>query len=156
MSYTTDPNDPRLGHGSDDKPVPMNEVYLVLSEEECAKGFVRSLRRSYLHRGRHVCGQYIPNNDGKLGGQVRVCMLPPDHDGTCGTVSRTFVQPEAARIHEKQLIGGCNEVTQMGLELCETYARKPDFYGSTYCVHCSKHLPVNEFVWCEDGVEVGK
>lgn len=31
---TTDPNDPRLGHGADDKPVPQQEAYLVLSEEE--------------------------------------------------------------------------------------------------------------------------
>lgn len=49
MSLTTDPKDPRLGHGSDDKPVPQNEVYLVLSDEELAKGFVRPVRSSYKH-----------------------------------------------------------------------------------------------------------
>jgi len=51
MGLTTDPNDPRLGHGVDDPqtPVPQHEVYLVLSEEERAKGFVRPLRRSYIH-----------------------------------------------------------------------------------------------------------
>lgn len=49
---TTDPNDPRLKRGSaDDKPVPQNEVYLVLSEEERAKGFIRPVRRSYIHAG---------------------------------------------------------------------------------------------------------
>jgi hypothetical protein len=50
---TTDPNDPRLGYGADDKPVPQQEVYLVLSEEERAKGFVRPYRDSYIHK---TCG----------------------------------------------------------------------------------------------------
>lgn len=50
MSLTTDPKDPRLGHGSDSAPVPQNEVYLVLSEEERAKGFVRPYRDAYRHR----------------------------------------------------------------------------------------------------------
>lgn len=48
---TSDPNDPRLG-----KPLPsgQNEAYLVLSEEERKKGFVRPLRRSYRHA---TCGE---------------------------------------------------------------------------------------------------
>ena len=46
---TTDPTDPRLGHGSDSTPGPQNEVYLVLSEEERAKGFVRPYRDTYYH-----------------------------------------------------------------------------------------------------------
>lgn len=46
---TTDRNDPRLGYGSDDEPVPQNETYLVLSEGERARGFVRPLRTSYVH-----------------------------------------------------------------------------------------------------------
>lgn len=49
MSLTTDPKDPRLGHGSDAAPGPQNEVYLVLSEEERAKGFVRPYRDAYRH-----------------------------------------------------------------------------------------------------------
>lgn len=51
MSLTNDPNDPRLGHGVDDPnvPVPQHEVYLVLSEEERAKGFVRPYRDTYTH-----------------------------------------------------------------------------------------------------------
>ena len=53
MSYTTNPNDPRLGHGSDLEPIPQHEVYLVLSEEELAKGFVRPVRDSYIHK---TCG----------------------------------------------------------------------------------------------------
>lgn len=112
MSLTSDPNDPRLGHGVDDEPRGMNEAYLVLSEEERAKGFVRPLRRSYIHVG--------------LGGT------------------------EANRTGR-----GCGVETRMGLALCETYARQPDFYGATYCVGCSMHLPVAEFVWAEDGQVVG-
>jgi len=46
---TDDPRDPRLGYGSNDAPVPQNETYLVLSEEERAKGFVRPVRRAYMH-----------------------------------------------------------------------------------------------------------
>lgn len=49
MSLTTDPNDPRLTRGVDDKPVPQNDTYLVLSDEERAKGFVRPVRQSYVH-----------------------------------------------------------------------------------------------------------
>lgn len=48
---TTDPNDPRLTRGNDDQPVAQAPVYLVLSEAERAKGFVRPVRRTYVHVG---------------------------------------------------------------------------------------------------------
>jgi hypothetical protein len=47
----TDPRDPRLTHGVDEQPTPQAEAYLVLSEDERAKGFVRPVRRSYIHTG---------------------------------------------------------------------------------------------------------
>ncbi len=50
MSLTTDPNDPRLTRGVDTAPRPQNAVYIVLSEEERAKGFVRPLRQTYVHK----------------------------------------------------------------------------------------------------------
>lgn len=53
MSTTEDPKDPRLGYGVDAVPVPMNETYLVLSEAERAQGYVRPLRRTYVHE---TCG----------------------------------------------------------------------------------------------------
>lgn len=53
MPLTTDPNDLRLGHGTDQEPGPQNEVYLVLSDEERARGFVRPVRQSYKHT---TCG----------------------------------------------------------------------------------------------------
>ena len=50
MALTTDPTDPRLGHGTDSAPRPQQDVYLVLSDEERAKGFIRPVRRSYVHK----------------------------------------------------------------------------------------------------------
>ena len=50
---TTDPTDPRLVHANDETPRPQAEVYLVLSAEERAKGFVRPLRHAYKHK---TCG----------------------------------------------------------------------------------------------------
>lgn len=44
---TDDPNDPRLGRGVGGEG--MNAAYLVLSDEERSKGFVRPYRASYLH-----------------------------------------------------------------------------------------------------------
>lgn len=99
---TSDPSDPRLTRGSDATPVAQAEVYLVLSDEERAAGYVRPVRRSYVH---------------------------------------TF----------------CMTATTMGQRIAETYARQPDFYGSTYCVHCGMHKPVGadgEFIW-PDGTKVG-
>lgn len=49
MGLTSDRNDPRLGHGSDTEPTGQNEVYLVLSDDELAKGFVRPVRNAYRH-----------------------------------------------------------------------------------------------------------
>ena len=50
---TVDPKDPRLGHGIDVEPAAQNAVYLVLSEEERAKGFIRPVRNSCCHT---ACG----------------------------------------------------------------------------------------------------
>ena len=50
MTTTSDRNDPRLTHGADSEPGEMAAVYLVLSEAERAKGFVRPFRRSYRHQ----------------------------------------------------------------------------------------------------------
>lgn len=50
---TTDPKDPDLTRGGDTEKTPLAKKYLVLSEEERAKGFVAPVRRSYSHM---VCG----------------------------------------------------------------------------------------------------
>ena len=49
-SLTDDPADPRLHQQKENG---QNEVYLILSDEERAKGFIRPLRRSYIHS---TCG----------------------------------------------------------------------------------------------------
>lgn len=54
MALTTDPSDPRLTHYTGpEEPGPQAEVYLVLSDEELAKGYVRPYRDKYIH---HKCG----------------------------------------------------------------------------------------------------
>jgi len=52
MSLTTDPFDPRLKDGQKNKEG-QHEIYLVLSEEERAKGFIRPYRDKYIHK---TCG----------------------------------------------------------------------------------------------------
>jgi hypothetical protein len=92
MGITSDRNDPGLRNIGPDG---MQETYLVLSDEERAKGFVRPVRRTYVHLK-------------------------------------------------------CGGATTMGTALAETYARQPNFYGGTMCVHCHNHFPVGadgEFVW---------
>lgn len=67
MSLTTDPNDQCLKDGQN--MTGQNDCYLVLSEEERAKGFVRPLRRSYFHKkcgvvthmGLALCETYATN-----------------------------------------------------------------------------------------------
>jgi len=49
MGLTSDPNHPELRRGVDEEPVEMASTYLVLSEEERKKGFVRPLRSAYKH-----------------------------------------------------------------------------------------------------------
>lgn len=49
MGVTSDRNHPDLTHGVDEEPTEMANVYLVLSDEERAKGFVRPVRRAYKH-----------------------------------------------------------------------------------------------------------
>lgn len=51
--HTSDRDDPRLTHGADETPVPQAAAYLVLSDAERARGFVRPVRHSYVHT---TCG----------------------------------------------------------------------------------------------------
>lgn len=49
----------------------------------------------------------------------------------------------------------CGSDTTMGRALAETYARDPKFYGGTFCCHCRKHFPLEEFVWLGTDEQVG-
>lgn len=152
MSLTTDPKDPRLGHGVDSEPIPEHEVYLVLSEEERAKGFVRPLRRAYKHVGpagpKHELRDLTDDERDRFGVEYVKFEAYTEAEGS--TTGRFWTQRQLDAVDK-----GCRTVTTMGLELCETYARQPSFYGATYCCGCSKHLAVAEFVWVEDGQRVG-
>lgn len=153
MGLTTDPGDPRLTHGPDTEPGPQAEVYLVLSEEERAKGFVRPLRRAYLHVG--PAGPSHPLRDltveeRELYAGVGYVAFEAYPDGS-SALGRFWTQEQL----DAAGTGGCGTLTTMGLALCETYARDPGFYGSTYCCGCRMHRPVGEFRWDEDGQVVG-
>lgn len=76
MSLTTDRNDPRLGYGVDEEAKGMNKAYLVLSDEERAKGFVRPVRTSYIH-------QFMLD-----GSDVPTVVVSRQGMGGCGAVTR--------------------------------------------------------------------
>lgn len=157
MGFTTDPTDPRLTHGVDADPAPIADTYLVLSRAERAKGFVRPLRRSYTHRG--PVGPKYPLRELTPDERARWSYDGPAYEGAkfedyteaeAPLVGRVWTAADLAAVDN-----GCQSSTRMGLELCETYARDPNFYGATYCCGCRKHLPVAEFTWDEDGSRVG-
>lgn len=51
MGLTTDPNDPRLGHGIDNDEIDQHDTYLVMEEEKRLTSFIRPVRTSYMHVG---------------------------------------------------------------------------------------------------------
>jgi hypothetical protein len=158
MGVTTDPDDPRLGHGTDEEPGPQNAAYLVLSEEERGKGFTRPLRLSYRHVGvpgpryllRDLTERERERYDGC--GYVKYEEYPPANGS--GTIGRFWTQAQLDAVGK-----GCGTVTTMGRAIAETYSRNFAFYGATYCCGCRRHLPVGEngeFTWVEaDGSEAG-
>lgn len=153
MSITTDPNHPDLGRTEDGSSNGQNKAYLVLSEEERAKGFVRPVRQSYIHVGRkpaHPLRELNEKEKEMFGDEYDFFEEYPE-----GCDER-IKQPTARGRYWKQseLNGGCGTRTTMGLSLAETYAREPKFYGATFCCGCNTHLPVDEFVW-DDGSVVG-
>jgi hypothetical protein len=158
MSLTTDPNDPKLKEGQQN-PTGQHEIYLVLSEEERDKGFVRPVRHSYVHIGRKTemkggTIEPLPREEAKRFGDpdkyVAFLRYPESESPLVG---KALTQEEVDNMDK--YIGGCGDITSMGRELSETYARDPKFYGATYCARCGKHLPVDEFVWYGTDEKVG-
>jgi hypothetical protein len=124
--------------------------YVVLSEEERRKGFIRPVRRSYRHMG--PSGPKNPLRDLRPDevhhreyGYVKFEEYPKSVSGATG---RLWTQEQLDKIDK-----GCGTVTSMGQALAETYARDPGFYSGTFCAGCGTHFPVGqdgEFVWLDD------
>lgn len=164
MGVTSDPTDPELTRGIDTEPRPQAAKYLVLSEEERRRGFVRPIRDTYVHVG--PPGPRYPLRDlndvererytdildyhGEPTERVLYVKYEEYPESEAPAIGRFWSQDDldaAAR-------GGCGATTTMAGPIAETYARQPNFYGATYCVHCQRHLPVGdqgEFVW--DGTD---
>jgi len=153
MPLTTDPADPRLGHGVDETPRPQQAAYLVLSDAERAKGFVRPVRSSYRHVGppgpKYPLRDLTDEEKERYAGEgwVKYEKYPEDR---LPAVGEFWTQARLDRAGWE-----CGAITIMAPDIAETYARNPTFYGATYCIRCQMHLPVNEFVWSDDGTAVG-
>jgi hypothetical protein len=154
MSLTTDKNDPDL---KITEASGMQKKYLVLSDAERAKGFVRPVMRSYKHVG--LPAPEFPLEDLTDEGHerydeygyVKYEPYPKGHNGSA--LGKYWTQEKLNRINN-----GCGSVTTMGQDLAETYARDPSFYGATFCSHCREHFPVGkdgEFVWLDTNERVG-
>ena len=168
MSYTTDRNDPVLGKGVDSEKTEQHSKYLILSEEERAKGFVRPVRETYVHVGRKVEreeGEIISLEEGAkdLSDYGKSLYTPETgyaaflkYPESRSPVTGRFLTKEELESMEKGSSKGCGTKTTMSLPIAETYAREPKFYGSTYCVYCQKHLAVDEFVWDDTDIRVGE
>ena len=158
ISTTTDgrPPAPGLENAAAPQPIEANGqhgAYWVLSPEERAKGFVRPMRRSYRHVGpdgpQHPLRDLTPEEQEQYRsyGYVKYEAYPESESSVTG---RFWTQAQLDKVGR-----GCGTVTTMGLALCETYARDPSYYGSTFCCGCGTHLPVGEFRWTEGGAVVG-
>jgi hypothetical protein len=91
----------------------------------------------------------VPNSEKLSDGQHVDHWILSDEDRAKG-----FIRPvRRSYIHEK-----CGGKTSMPLKIAETYAAKPDFYGSTFCVNCGDYFPVGaegEFLWDGTNEKVG-
>lgn len=147
MGLTTDKNNECLNEKKDNG---QQECYLILSDEEKAKGFVRPVRTSYIHKGvQHKNGLEILDEDYISDNGITYVALSPHIDDNGKRLGGKYItQEEVDEYNTKDgYIGGCGSLTKMGYSIAETYARDPNFYGATFCVGCGKHIRVNEFVW---------
>ena len=138
-------------------PVPTNKKlgdgqyadHWVLSKEERGKGFVRPVRKSYIHVGRpypkHPLRDLTEKEKARFPdeGYVKFEIYPEEHHAL-------------GRFWTKKQMHGCGNITTMSRSIAETYARDPNFYGSTFCSSCGEYFPIEEFIWADDkGYRVG-
>lgn len=149
---TTDRNNPDLNETKDNG---QQKAYLVLSEEERAKGFIRPVRHNYVHIGGAEKGELeiLPKEEvEKYKKEGWVAFLR--YSGEDSLVGRYLNAIELDNYQKKGIIG-CGTTTSMSTGIAETYARDPKFYGATYCVCCGKHFSVDQFVWEGTNEKVG-
>jgi len=125
--------------------------YVVLSDEERAKGFVRPVRRSYVHVGPPPPASLrdLDAEEHERYDQFGYVKFEPYGEDSLPVTGRYWTQKDLDALTKR-----CGVVTTMGQALAETYARNPSFYSGTFCCGCGTHFPVGEngeFVW--DGTE---
>lgn len=146
---------PEPGYESASAPAPVGPNgqhldYWVISDEERSKEWVRPYRDSYRHVG--VRPKY-PLRD----------LTPEEKErySDCGYAKyETYPKSATSSVvgcfwTQDRLNSRCGSITDMGRKLSESWARNPEFYGSTFCANCGKHFPVEEFVWTADGKVLG-
>lgn len=147
----TDGNPVYEGH-TELRPDGQQKGYIILSAEERAKGFVRPVRRSYVHVGKrpkHPLRNLTEEERNRYSqfGYVKFEEYPKSDSSITGRFWKV-----------SDLTSGCGQVTVMSQEIAETYARDPKFYGGTYCSTCHRHFSVGEdgeFVWQGTDERVG-
>jgi len=126
----------------------LHKSYIVLTDAERAKGFVRPVRRTYRHVGtpppKHELRDLTEDETAKFSqfGYIKFEPYGPEESPKTG---RYWTQAQLDNIGK-----GCRGRTTMSQAIAETYARDPRFYGSTMCVTCGAHYkvgPDGEFVW---------
>lgn len=131
----------------------MQKGYVVLSAAERAKGFVRPVRRTYVHVGlptpKYPLLDLTPEQKERTAGSdyVKYEKFP---EGSESGLGKYWTRADIDRINR-----GCGTTTTMGLVIAETYARDFTFYSHTFCCHCHGHFPVGEngeFIW-DDGTK---
>jgi hypothetical protein len=127
----------------------------ILSDEERARGFVRPVRLSYVHVGMPEPKNPLRDLTAEEAeryaqfGYVKYEKYPSGE----GATGRFWTKAELEKIGK-----GCKGITNMPRKIAETYAAKPDFYGSTFCCHCGDYFRVGEtgeFVWQGTDERVG-
>lgn len=154
MSLTTDRNDPGL---NDILPSGQQKSYLVMSDEELAKGCVRPVRLTYIHVGikNEIFSVRLlaEEDDSRRYGYVAFGKYD---DSKLPLTGKYLTQREYEDVVAgRKYIGGCGMATTMSRKIAETYAVNPKYYDGTFCTGCGKHLPVDEFVWDGTNETVG-
>lgn len=170
MTLTTDPDEAR---NSGTRPDGQQNKYVVLSEEERAKGFVRPVRKAYQHVGTrptHPLRDLTDDEHARYdqygyvkyeaypcavivdpGGPTPACGYPSDNErhGDGPGFLHEFENADGSSTTGRfwtaaQLASGCGTVTTMADAIAETYARNPGFYSGTFCAGCRTHFPVGD------------